>query len=379
MGRGDSVGMNSGKGGTLQVGTQGGRFKDLQPGKLRGGYYTSAKLAEWLSSWAILSATDRVLEPSCGDGVFLDAAAARLESLGREGSDTEQIRGIEIVEGEATKARQRLESRYGSQAGAAVKTGDFFTWWKRTEERFDVVVGNPPFIRYQTFPEPHRSQAMEIMELLDLRPNRLTNIWVPFVAAASASLRPGGRLAMVLPAELLQVSYAGQLRSFLTDHFRRIDLVSCNELFFANAEQEVILLLAEGARQKSSGAFCEVTLTQAATVTDIVSQPVAEFLYDASPKTIQHDSEKWLKYFLSKEEIGLMRALRASNGTTTLKSFADVNVGVVTGRNQVLRAPTKRDRQARHRGSHGSAGFAFNASCRGQDRCGGLEDTREGR
>ena len=326
--------MNSGEGGTLQLGVPGGRFKDLQPDKLRGGYYTSEKLAQWLSSWAIASARDRVLEPSCGDGVFLDAAAARLESLGSRGGDTGQIRGIEIVEGEASKARQRLESRFGSQAGDAVKTADFFSWWKRNDERFNVVVGNPPFIRYQTFPEPHRSHAMEIMEQLDLRPNRLTNIWVPFVAASLASLRPGGRLAMVLPAELLQVSYAGQLRSFLTDRFRRIDLISCNELFFANAEQEVIWLLADGAREKSSEGFCEVTLTEAATVAEIVSRPVSEILNDASPKAIQHDSEKWLKYFLSKEEIGLMRALRASNRTTTLKSFADVNVGVVTGRNQ---------------------------------------------
>ena len=321
-------------GGKLEVGPGGGRFKDLRPEKLRGGYYTSEELAQWLSSWAILSVTDRVLEPSCGDGVFLDAAAARLRSLGRDRSDAGQIRGIEIVEGEATKARQRLESRYGPQAGASVKTGDFFSWWRRTEEQFDVVVGNPPFIRYQTFPEPHRSQAMEIMELLDLKPNRLTNIWVPFVAACLARLRPGGRLAMVLPAELLQVSYARQLRSFLTNHFGRIDLISCNELFFANAEQEVILLLGEGARAKSSERPCEVTLTEAPTVTDILRQPASKLLCGVPPKTIQHASEKWLKYFLSSEEIDLMRALRASDRTTTLKSFADVNVGVVTGRNQ---------------------------------------------
>ncbi len=313
-----------------------GRYTDLDADKLRGGYYTSASLAAWLSAWAIRSATDKVLEPSCGDGAFLDAAASRLErvELNDDGS-SKQLLGVEILEAEAVKARRRLEHHYGAQASGMVHVGDFFDWWAATNQpSFDVVIGNPPFIRYQSFPEPHRHRAMEIMKLLGLAPNRLTNIWVPFVAAATASLRPGGRLALVLPAELLQVSYAAQLRSFLTDRFQCVHLVSCNELFFANAEQEVILLLADGAQRPSHESTCEVTLTAAATVAEIVDQPATELLSGAAPKAVKHDSEKWLKFFLSNAEIGLMRALRASNQTTTLKTFADVNVGVVTGRNQ---------------------------------------------
>ena len=317
--------------------THSGRFTDLEADKLRGGYYTSPKVAAWLSSWAIRSTEDRILEPSCGDGVFLEAVAGRLKALGFKGSvGANQILGLEILSSEAAKARERLKSIYGLCADDMVETGDFFAWWDRTDQpQLDVVIGNPPFIRYQSFPEPCRSRAMEIMKRLGLAPNRLTNIWVPFVVAATASLRPGGRLALVLPAELLQVSYAAQLRSFLTDHFGRIHLISCNELFFTNAEQEVLLLLASNAREKPSpDKPCKVSLIQTATVADIVDRPITEVLHDASPKVIEHDSEKWLKYFLSNSEIGLMRALRASDKTTTLKTFADVNVGVVTGKNQ---------------------------------------------
>ena len=317
--------------------THSGRFTDLDADKLRGGYYTSPEVAAWLSSWAIRSADDRILEPSCGDGAFLEAAAARLKALELSGSvDANQILGLEILRVEAAKAKRRLEPLYGLRANSMVKTNDFFAWWNRTDRpQFDAVIGNPPFIRYQSFPEPSRSRAMEIMKRLGLAPNRLTNIWVPFVAAATASLRPGGRLALVLPAELLQVSYAAQLRSFLTDRFSCIHLISCNELFFSNAEQEVVLLLANDAREKPSpNNPCKVSLIQAATAADIVGRPITEVLHDASPKVIEHDSEKWLKYFLSNSEIDLMRALRASDKTTTLKTFADVNVGVVTGKNQ---------------------------------------------
>lgn len=317
--------------------TNSGRFTDLDPDKLRGGYYTSAGLAEWLCAWAIRNADDLVLEPSCGDGSFLQAAAYRLGALGAKGADrANHLYGVEILRDEAEKARARLAHEVGFRAADVVETSDFFAWWKRPDRPlFDAVVGNPPFIRYQSFPEPHRSRAMEIMKEQGLSPNRLTNIWVPFVVAAAAALRPGGRMALVLPAELLQVSYAAQLRSFLTDRFGRIDLIACNELFFDKAEQEVLLLLADEARAApSEDNPCVVTLTEAHSVADILGRTPASVLKGASPKTICHDSEKWLKYFLSAPEIAFMRELRATGAALPLSTYASVNVGVVTGKNQ---------------------------------------------
>jgi adenine-specific DNA methylase len=317
--------------------THSGRFTSLDADKLRGGYYTSSELARWLCSWAIRDADDLVLEPSCGDGSFLHAASSRLEELGARGPDrANNLHGIEIIPDEADKARARLEPSLGYRAADTVENSDFFGWCSRPNRpAFNAVVGNPPFIRYQSFPEPHRTRAMDIMKEQGLSPNRLTNIWVPFVVAAATALKEGGRLAMVLPAELLQVSYAAQLRSFLTDRFGRVDLIACNELFFQKAEQEVLLLLADEARSKPSASNpCKVNLTETDSVADIVTRTPHEVLRSASPKTVCHDSEKWLKYFLSAEEITFMRALRASAITTNLGTYASVNVGVVTGKNK---------------------------------------------
>lgn len=313
-----------------------GRFTDLDADKLRGGYYTSSEVAAWLCAWAIRSPKDRVLEPSCGDGAFLDAAVKRFAEMGaRSPTIANHLIGIEIIATEAVRARVKMKGLLGSRAGDVVETADFFGWFQQNKQLpFDVVIGNPPFIRYQTFPEPHRSRAMAIMTEQGLSPNRLTNIWVPFVVAAVASLRPGGRLALVLPAELLQVTYAAQLRSFLTDRFARIDIVACNELFFENAEQEVVLLLADGALAAASVAnVCRVTMTETRTVAEITKKPPVAVLKAAQPKIVQHDNEKWLKYFLTEHEIAFMRSLRASSVTADLSSHASVDVGVVTGKN----------------------------------------------
>ena len=349
-----------------------GRFAGVDARKLRGGYYTSPQVAAWLCAWAVRAASDSVLEPSCGDGVFLAAAADRLGELGAGAAAIAgQLAGVEIVPAEAAAARERLRCRLGARAAAAaVVAGDFFDWWQRPgRPRFNAAIGNPPFIRYQTFPEPHRGRAMAILARLGLKPNRLTNIWVPFVAAAAATLVEGGRLALVLPAELLQVTYAAQLRSFLAGRFARIDLVACNELFFARAEQEVVLLLADGAMARSArsaraareertapaaraapaGALeeaapagapeaapanpCRVALTAVRTAAEVTARPPAAVLAGAVPKTIRHDEEKWLQYFLTAREIDLMRELRGAAAVTTLRTHAAVDVGVVTGSN----------------------------------------------
>jgi adenine-specific DNA-methyltransferase len=313
------------------------RFTDLDADKLRGGYYTSSEVAEWMCAWAIQSPKERVLEPSCGDGAFLEAAVKRYKAIGAQSAAiARQLKGVEISVSEARRATNRLKDSLKERATEVVVQGDFFEWWERSSQpQFDVAIGNPPFIRYQSFPEPYRSRAMALMAEQGLSPNRLTNIWVPFVVAAASSLRLGGRLALVLPAEVLQVTYASQLRSFLTDRFERIDIVACNELFFKRAEQEVVLLLADGALAASLETNpCRVTMTETRTVAEVTRRQPAVVIADAQPKTIRHDNEKWLKYFLSEREISFMRALREGAMTANLSAHASIDVGVVTGKNE---------------------------------------------
>ncbi len=182
--------------------------------KLRGGYYTPPELARFLVEWAIQSATARVLEPSCGDGAFLAPIIQRLLTLNAiPGSIANQITAVEVDENEAAKAAKNVGSLLNGSKNIQVSPNDFFgvCETKLNGQRFDAVVGNPPFIRYQNFHESHREAAFRLMKSAGLHPNRLTNAWVPFVVAGTYLLSEHGRLAMVVPAELLQVNYAAEL------------------------------------------------------------------------------------------------------------------------------------------------------------------------
>lgn len=279
--------------------------------KLRGGYYTPSNLAEFLSQWAA-TAGNRLLEPSCGDGAIL-------RHLARQASSSASIQGVELFEEEATKAKQ--------EAGVAVHIGDFFEWF--TPERwgtYDGVAGNPPYIRFGNWPEADRGRAMELMEDAGLQPSRLTNAWVPFTVASVLSLRDGGHFGLVLPGELMQVTYAAQLREFLVEHCSQLALVSFRHLVFDGVLQEVVLLL--GVRGAGPAEMRSLELDDAGEL----SSPIDVFEQPPAPMLV-HDDEKWTKYFLSSTQIELLRSARNDGGLTPLGEHANVQVGVVTGRN----------------------------------------------
>jgi len=300
----------------------------LDKQKLRGGYYTPAKIAEFLCRWAITGDEREVLEPSSGDGNFVEAIARRFQQLGVEGKDiNKRLHAVELIEEEV----QKVKSRVGKLGvpGDNIVNEDFFQYINdRPEKQFDVVLGNPPFIRYQSFPEEHRAIAIELMEQLGLHPNKLTNIWVPFLVISASRLRENGRLGMVIPAELFQVKYAAETRVFLSEFFQRVTIVTFRRLVFEDIQQEVVLLLCEKNVENNSG----IRVVELESSEDLAKMDM-EVIMQTPVKELDHDSEKWTKYFLTEEEIRLLRRIKNDPRIRPAGIYLDVNVGLVTGRN----------------------------------------------
>jgi len=285
--------------------------------KERGGYYTPAPMAAFLAEWAIRDEDSHVLEPSAGDGEIVAAAAGRLGQRGR-------ITAVELYSDEAEKARIR------GGACTTVTKGDFFAWFKgkRPDQSFDAVLGNPPFIRYQDFLEEHRQPAFVLMQEEGLHPSRLTNAWLPFVVVATRALRPGGRLALVLPGELLQVTYAAELREYLARKYSSLTVVTFRRLVFDGIQEEVVLLL--GVRQDSVAA--QISFVEMGGLEDLQMDLVKRC--EPVKVHLDHAREKWTQYYLSPAELGLIRELEESSVFDRLGDLAEVDVGLVTGRNE---------------------------------------------
>lgn len=290
--------------------------------KLRGGYYTPDKISEFITDWAVKTVADTILEPSCGDGSFLNAITHRLKILGATRQEVKKnVIGVELDSVEAEKA---------AQYGTTVVCKDFFSYFREVvddKKKFDAIVGNPPFIRYQNFNEEYREIAFTLMNKYGFKPNRLTNIWLPFLLLSCNALKPNGRLGMVIPAELFQVDYAAEARQFLSGFFDRLTIITFKQLVFDDIQQEVVLLLGERGCEKH-----RIRIVELNNIEDLISQG-QKCLDTAEQKQLDTGKDKWVKYYLTNEELQLLKKLDHDSRISNATDLYEVNVGLVSGEN----------------------------------------------
>lgn len=289
--------------------------------KARGAYFTPPEIAAWLADWAIRRPEDRVLEPACGEAAFLLAAAARLSALGAPpgpGGIAGQLAGSEVHAASARRAAARLAAR---GYGARIVPEDFFA--RRPAPEFDAVIGNPPFVRFQAFRGSARAGALRAARAAGVRLSGLASSWAAFVVHASRFLRPGGRLALVLPAELLSVNYAAEVRQFLLARFARVRLVGFTARVFAEVAEEVVLLLAEG--EGGTPGFEMVRLADA-----MALAPPESLAWTAqSPDA----DGKWTPALADAAALDLYRRVTQGAGFAPLRTWGTTSLGAVTGAN----------------------------------------------
>ena len=295
--------------------------------KLRGGYYTPSNITDFIVEWAVSSAESSILEPSCGDGSFLAAIEKYRSRYAAQGAFVRDgVIGIELDPVEAEKAR-----RYGY----SVINGDYFSYYAHNIEgkrKFDSIIGNPPFIRYQNFAEEYRTVAFDLMKKHGFHPNRLTNIWLPFLLLSCEALSINGKIGMVIPAELFQVDYAAEARNYLSSHFDKLTLITFKKLVFDDIQQEVVLLLGE--KSSKDKGICVVELNG---LDDLIYDGLS-CLDKAEMKKLDHSTDKWIKYFLSNEELDILNRLNADTRISDATELFEVNVGLVSGENDFFLA-----------------------------------------
>lgn len=282
--------------------------------KLRGGYYTPSVIADFIVKWAIRTPCDFVLEPSCGDGSFLSA-------IKKSELQCNSVTGVELDAIEANKA-----ATYGFE----IINEDFFTYYRDKIERgrsFDAIIGNPPFIRYQNFDEKYRVVAFDLMKKHGFHPNRLTNIWLPFLLLSCEALNESGRIGMVIPAELFQVDYAAEARNYLSSHFDQLTLITFKKLVFDEIQQEVVLLLGEKNSEKKG-----ISVIELDGLKELAKCDLADIAH-VETKKLDHSSDKWVKYFLTSEELSVLNRLNNDNRISKATDLFEVNVGLVSGEN----------------------------------------------
>lgn len=304
------------------------KFKSNEtPQKLRGGYYTSKALSQFLVRWVSHISPTRILEPSCGDGVFFESIRALKSKI--------NVVGYEIDLNEAKKALNRVKNP--GKCHFDIRAVDFLGWALQAingrSERFDAVVGNPPFIRYQYLPSSFQTQAKAIFDKLNCRFTKHTNAWVSFILASLSLLRPGGRLGMVVPSEIIHVMHAQSLRDYLGQHTKRLVILDPEELWFEGTLQGAVLLLAEKKDINEKDAIGGIGIHPIRGREFLHADP--EHVFNLPPVTsFESIDRKWTYALLAQSTRDLLQNLLDAKFVCRFKDVAQVDVGIVTGANK---------------------------------------------
>lgn len=294
--------------------------------KERGAFFTPPAIAEYLARWAVLDQADaKIMDPTCGEAIFLLEAGRQLKDLGRDAAEIgEQLYGFDLHDASLEWASKLLEE---DDLDATLKQSDFFS--VATPDQLispvpwmDAIIGNPPFVRYQRHVGGARDRSKQAALRQGVRLSNLSSSWAALLVHACGFLKPEGRLAMVLPAELLTVAYAEPVRDWLKRRFDQVHLVMFDRLQFDDAIEKVVLVLAAG--KGGCDAFSLYYLDDAPDLAQV--RPMSNH---AAPVL---DGGKWTHLFLSNKQRTLFHQV-STDGFSTLGDFGSPELGIVTGGN----------------------------------------------
>ncbi|WAS94247.1 Eco57I restriction-modification methylase domain-containing protein [Nannocystis punicea] len=320
----------------------------------RGAVFTRPEVVEALLDLAGYTA-DRplqrwsVLEPSFGAGDFLLAIVERLlaacEAAGLGPADARglgaAIRGVEVHCESFARTRERVQARlreWGASSGDAawlceawLIEGDFLL--APLAGPFDVVVGNPPYVRQERIPEPllaeYRRRYRTIYDRADL--------YVPFFERGLQLLGDDGRLAFICANRWLKNRYGGPLRGLVARDYHLshyIDMEGTDAFQSEVFAYPAITVIRRGAgeltriarRPQIAGELPAVVqaMTRAGPVGDPRVEEVAQAVCGEDP---------WLL-----EGCEQLRVLRRLEGefATLEEAGCRVGIGVATGADRVF-------------------------------------------
>lgn len=303
--------------------------------KEKGSYYTPQLLADFMvyhlfdSRNFYFPENINVLEPSAGDGVFFRSILSRQTFTGRPEfklPDRLEILAVEREEAELKKTKKFIQPFLSSYRRVDCFNSDYLDFQLKNTKKFDLIIGNPPYIKSNYLSEDQIKACLEIHKRSGLSNKKIKNIWTSFLIGAVQDLSDNGALAFVLPSELLQVIYAKEIRDLLKENFKngKIDIFSFNELIFKDIEQDVIVLICAKNQKNPGVSFYHVDKLE-----DLKTPDYTKDNSNVHRTTL----DKWTNYILSDSDLKFLDHIKEKNSLKPVRHYADSVAGIVTAAN----------------------------------------------
>ncbi len=324
----------------------------------------------------------KVLDPACGSGTFLVSVVRLLTNLAASGPsfgnnffpiveifsvDPDRIAVLvtrlrliflklqELSEISSSGLTERAQSPIQLDFSNIIQ-GDFFYYKKIGKKKFDLILGNPPWVRHEDIgtgqsPEYKKLLQTQVKELSGETTffDRKSDLYIYFCLMSLSLLENGGVLAFLTSNAWLEVKYGRTLQKFLLNPDKRIRIFEiihrCGTRLWDQLGINSIFLIAEkSAPDKttfSNGTFTEsqVNFSQiplSSLKKGIITQKDYEDHYYRTELITREQlgqTHKWAGTFLrtSGSERKLLK--RISKKGVPLSSLAGIRFGIKTGAN----------------------------------------------
>ena len=294
----------------------------------------------------------RVLEPSFGDGDFLLPMVDRLllsyeqhggSRLQAVVSLSHSVRAVELHRASFEATRARLMARLQSW-GLSVADADLLcTSWLICDDfllcaldgEFDVVVGNPPYVRQERIPsallEEYRRRYRTLYDRADL--------YVPFFERGLDSLSAEGRLGFICANRWIKNRYGGPLRAKILSDYRLTHFIDMETADAFHAEVIAYPAITVVQRGTSPGSKTRIALAQpkgSADLSHLVASMHADAPVAGLTGDIALDGEGEAPWLL--DDVLRLKLLRKIEGAFPALEGAGckVGIGVATGCDRVF-------------------------------------------
>lgn len=290
-----------------------------------------------------------LLEPSCGRGAFLVPVVQRLmTSRQRHGAGSANLEpaicAFDIDEEHVHKSREAVAAELVRSGISKVDASKLAVHWIRQadfllasfDRRFDVAVGNPPYIRIEQISEmlqaEYRSRYVTLFDRADM--------YVAFIERALSLLSDTGTLSFICADRWTLNKYGAPLRALLAERYRipyYIDLHDASPF-----DSEVIAYPAIFAFTRGPSTVTRVAKLSTASPEEC--EAVARSLLETrrSKGSVAFDSyPKWFKgeepwVLTSPRHLSLLRDLEGRFEPLEARGRARVGIGVATGNDRVF-------------------------------------------
>ena len=157
--------------------------------------------------WACAEQPRRVLDPALGEGVFVDAIESLIRRHERFAAPRIDVFDIDPRMLATFRDRQRMIE-------IQCRRQDFIT--ASIRGKYDAIVANPPYVRHHAM--DYSGDALQRLDrLCGRRLSRMTNLYGLFLVRIWNLLAPGGRAAVITPAEWLNADFGRALKAHLLE------------------------------------------------------------------------------------------------------------------------------------------------------------------